>query len=246
MSKLSIEKVLSGSPIAPIKKQKIVKDPKLTVNKLGEYVEAGGRRRNTILKTIKYPDENVFASSSYKDARQAIKSYFINNFDDDILLNFISKMQAKTAGSQHDTKMIKSEIEAAKKVLSSTSINKKYTYRSYEGPNIKLNINGVEISVLPDLVAIETRGGKTIHGGVKLHLSKSSSNNVDVNENIATILHHYSSTDIDFSKHDVKPKMCISYDVHKDTFIECPKAVKSRFADISAECSTIAAVWPTI
>jgi len=56
------------------------KKPKVSANKLGEYMSASPSRRNEIVKNQKYPKGYVV--TRYNDARRAIIDYFLNGRGD--------------------------------------------------------------------------------------------------------------------------------------------------------------------
>ena len=69
------------------------KSPHISVNKLGEFLVSTSKKQRSILKGFKYPNENKFTYTAHQDAREAIKNYFINDFDEDILIDCIEHLK---------------------------------------------------------------------------------------------------------------------------------------------------------
>lgn len=82
------------------------KKPKMTVNKLGEFLTANPARQRKILELLKYPKDNKFASTSYSEAREAIKKYLLSGFEEQIILDSISALSGKEASSDYQLGMI--------------------------------------------------------------------------------------------------------------------------------------------
>lgn len=117
----------------------IIESPRLTVNTLGEYLVARPKRQRKILQQLKYPKENTFSASAYKEAREAIKSYFISGFEEEIIQNCITALQSNldSARSDYHENMLNSQIEALEAVLDSDNIDDSFEYIKYEGENEK-------------------------------------------------------------------------------------------------------------
>lgn len=147
--------------------------------------------------------------------------------------------------------MLNAQIEALDKVLESKSIaciDDSFEFVDYNGENERLIIEGVEISVYPDLLVKSTVRKNNYFGVMKIHLSKNANSDGDGGQYIATMLHQYVSLGfIDIPKgHTLRNTNFISYDVFTDAFIECPKSIKRKLDDIKAGCQNIVAIWDTI
>lgn len=224
--------------------------PKMTVNKLGEYLVANQHRQRQILDQLKYPKENVFGATYYEDARQIIKSFFKDSFNEDIILDGIEKLKETECSNDYQKNRIKSNISSLELVLSSKSIidiEDNIEFIDYDGDNTRLIIEGVEISVYPDLIVKSQTRKNNYFGALKIHLSKNGNSDFNGGQYIGAMLHQYA---LDFIKapdgYTVRNTNCISYDVFSDTFVKCPVGVKTKFKDIEAGCKNIVAIWDSI
>jgi hypothetical protein len=227
-------------------KKEGIATPKMTINKLGEYIVANPKRQRRILEQLKYPEENRFGAVAHQEAREAIKQYFVNNFDDTFIHSCIADLHTKTATNDFQQALITSSIEGLEKVLDSEVINKDLEYDFYTGSNPKLNINGVEISVFPDLIVKSKVRGKEYAGALKLHLSKNSVITDEGNKYIGAMLHNFGTLHIESSTNPIRCENFISYDIFKDVFVECPRSIVTRMDHIEACCLNIVAIWASI
>ena len=224
---------------------KTVDQPKITVNKLGEFLVSSPKRQRSILEALKYPSDNKFLFTGYNDARKAINDYIINDFDERILIDMIEKLES-LVGDEKDN-FTDSSIKALTIVLESNTLSDSgFTFLPYDGDNPKMTIEGVEISVYPDfIVNYESRGNEYI-GAAKVHLSRSGRFGDEGAKYISTILSKFTQDHIDKSGRTVKNTACVSYDVFTDSLIDCPKSIVRRWQDIEAGCKNIVAIWDSI
>lgn len=220
--------------------------PKMTVNKLGEYLVASPTRQRRILEQLKYPKENKFGAVAHSDAREAIKQYFIKGFDENVIKNCIESLESKIPANDYQAIMNAASIEALEAVLSCEIINSDFEYHPYIGSNPKLDIKGVELSIYPDLIVKCKSKGTIQFGGLKLHLSKSSSITEEGNKYEAALIYKFLDENREGEIAELKAACCISYDIFQNTFIECPKSVKIRLDNIEAGCLNIVAIWDSI
>lgn len=220
-------------------------NPKITVNKLGEFLTATPKRQRKILEAIKYPGENKFMFTGYNEARRAIKNYVLNDFNEDILLECINEFEEKTEEERDN--FTDSTIDALTIVLESNEITDTgFTFLPYEGSNPKLIIEGVEVSVNPEfIVHSETSKGKYI-GAAKFHISRSGHYGEEGGKYISAILHAFVEEHIDLDGRTLRNTNCVSYDVFTDSLIECPNSIVRRWEDIQAGCQNIQAIWGSI
>lgn len=232
------------------KRTKARATPYITVNKLSEFIISNPQRQRAILKQLKYPAESVFASTAYKDSREAIKKYFINGFDTEILFDCISNLKETIPNSDHHAKMIKSEIESINYVLAFLLLEdnfENWEFEEYTGDNEKLDIKGVQVSVNPDLIIKSTIRNRNNFGLFKLHISKSYALHEDSGEYVANVLHHYGKTVMKIPDgYNLNPAHCISFDVFTESVVCCPKSVRRKFNIIESACQNIAGLWDSI
>lgn len=225
--------------------------PKMTINVLGDFLVSKPHQQRKLLEALKYPKENKFRSAYYEEARRGIKDYFLNGFDEEILFSVIAELEEIDPSNDYQESRLNNNIASIDEVLESdnvSTISEKFEFEAYSGNNEKVVIEGVEISVYPDLIIKSNIRGSDYFGALKIFFSKKENDDVVKSQQyVAAMLHHYASNFIEMPK-GFSPRNAnsISYDVFADSFIESPAHVKTKFRDIEAGCKNIAAIWDSI
>lgn len=216
-------------------------EPKISLNKLGEYLDATPARRRRIVQD--QIDPKTFIAARYSDAREEISVYLATNkLNDEQLINAASNLR----NQQHESKFI-----AQDKSLSADAIDDFLEIADQVGADgyklekgsaseqVSMNISGVIISVRPDVYV--KNDNNEIVGAIKLHFPKSNPLNEKSSEYIATCLRVYLEGKYDASKIDYK--LCTVVDIPSGSVVNAPKATKKRMQDITAACEEIEARW---
>src|SRR5680860_437992 len=74
---------------------KVNKEPRFSVNKLGEYLTAKPSRRKRIIEDQKYP-KPFQGTVGYKEAREAIIKYIIKDYNLEILSDAVKLLKKST------------------------------------------------------------------------------------------------------------------------------------------------------
>lgn len=226
--------------------KKLEKKPKMTVNKLGEYLIANPARQRRILEQLKYPLKNKFGAVAHSEAREAIKKYLINEFDENIINDCIGFLKDREGGSDHLKNMDRSSILMLKHILDSENLeHEKFNYEPYAGDNPKIFVQDVEVSIYPDIIVHSTARGINNVGALKIHLGKAVLTE-EGGKYIAAILWKFTDEFIVDNNQSNKADHNISYDVFSDSFIGCPASVTKRWQVIEAGCKNIIAIWDSI
>lgn len=220
--------------------------PKITVNKLGEFIIANPARQRRILEQLKYPKDNSFGFG-YEGARDAIKDYLIKEMDDSCIDDCVAALELKDPRNEWQEGQIDSSIEVLRMVQDTALFEDlKMEFSAYAGDNPKMIIKGVSVSVYPDLIVKSEYRGEHYIGGMKIHFSRTNPVGEEGAKYIAAILHQFTERNLTSKKHSAKPSNSLSYDVWTESLVSCPKAVKRRWDDIEASCLNIAAIWESI
>lgn len=226
------------------KPRKIIEKPRISVNKLAEYLEAHADRRKKIVQDAKYPAGYITAR--YKDAREAIKDYIRGVSDEDAILSRIDEFESAIPDSDWQENDNASSAEALKFLLDTDiSCWEEFEIEPFEGENTLIEISGVGISVHPDLVVRMTDGASALVGLIKLHLAKNNELSEESQKIVAILLYQFAGQFIaDETDGEIAtPKCCISFDVFRRRSEYCPTAVKMRVRKIETACEEIALWW---
>lgn len=227
---------------------KVVKQPRISLNKLGEYLHANPARRKKIVEDAKYPVN--FIRTRYSYARTVIQEYFSSNFDENILDEGIDNLINKRVESEFEENDRDCSIEALEAVsfIDMTELidTTKLSISIYRGENRMLNISGVDVSVKPNLIIRGKYRGSKVVGAIKIHISKNHRLNNQSAADIANILRNFLEENVVEEDEKVEPKFCISMDVFDKSFEPAPKAFKRRIKYAVSACEEIALWWNKI
>jgi hypothetical protein len=221
------------------------KEPRISVNKLAEYLQASTVRRKQIVKDAKYPPS--YQTTRYKDARNTMKNYLLNG-DEDPVLELIDKLDLiEEFDSDFQEQDNRLSIEALESLLTADiSVFEGYELRHYGGDNPYVNIKGVDISVNPDMLIYYSLEGTSYVGALKLHVSKSNILSIESQKIVAVMLYNF--VDAHEARADIIPdsRVCFSFDVFNKTIESCPSSRKLRLKNIEVACEEIALWWDKI
>jgi hypothetical protein len=221
--------------------------PRLSVNKLGEYMTAKAGRQNKILYDAKYPEDYVVAF--YRDAVEAISKSIVDGLEDASQLErAIARLQAKRPNTVFESRQIKGNVDAIETfidMMGSIDLGG-FTARlgSHTAPH--LVVNGVNVSVRPEVTLHrQKRNGEQLVGAIKLHFPKSFPLSEVAGEYIAACVQlfcrdHLAEQGASSHEH------CFVIDMAGAKVHPGVKAIKARTRDVEDYCRQIAAIWPTI
>lgn len=217
-------------------------NPKISVNKLGEYLTATPARRKRIVEDQQNP--KAFIAARYTDAREAIVDYVSGGMTNDAkLLNTAVNLRAEVGGtefSENDRKASADAIENFLDAAEDLHIEGLAAMPGEETAQSTLQVADVNISMRPDILLKSTNGGEIV-GAVKLHFSKTNPLTKKGAEYVATALRVHLENQNPEAKID--PKKCIVVDIATENVVNAPKAFKKNMNDISAACEEIKARW---
>lgn len=226
---------------------KLPKPPRISVNKLCEFMTAKGARQRQILKDQKYPTD--YKGMYYKEASEAIASALASSLED---LSPIEK-QVKLLAQQTPTKIgaqrrVAANIDALETfmgMLDDIDLEGIDTQLGEQSP-AKLTVHGVEISVRPEvLLTKKGKSGAQIVGALKLHFPRTFCLNEDSAGTVSAILQEWSKIHLADAGACFGP-LCPVIDVGSRKVYPGIKATKARMNDVEASCQNIAALWPSI
>ncbi|HEY4061167.1 MAG TPA: hypothetical protein VGM30_04665 [Puia sp.] len=230
-------------PIGPYKIP-TAKKPRISVNKLAEYLESTSSRRKKIVTDAKYPQEYV--TTRYKDAREHIKRYVCKGVDEDAILLVIDAFNSTVPETdfQKQDNDLSAEVLALMLDMDLGSLSN-FDLKPFEGNNDLLEIAGVDVSVNPDLLITKDNGAETYVGAGKLHLSKSNQLSDESQKIVGVLLYRFTE---DFIIPTIEnslalPKLCFSIDLFAQTIECCPSSTKMRLRKIEDACEEIALWW---
>jgi hypothetical protein len=217
--------------------------PRISVNKLGEYMTATPLRRRRIILDQQRP--RAFIVPRYTEAQDAIVKYLVGDQrDESILLGEIERLNLAPSATAWEEQRKRLCSEALARFVEMTDKINLTGLAVARGGNDqqRLVVDGVEISVRPEVIVQGVnRHGEPVTGALKLYFSKTIPLNEDAGEYVATVLYQY--LDQQTGPGNAEPKLCQVVDVFGGRVFAAPRATARRRRDVIAACEEIRRAW---
>lgn len=225
--------------------QEVRLHPRISANKLGEYLVSPPLRRQCIIERQKYPCSYIGAY--YEPARSVIVDFIGGVIDRAELL---ARAEQIVAGPHESTYAMHKSHGCAAAILRFLDLEPRLDLRGMKPVlverHVKLDVEGVDVSVYPDVV-LEGHDAKlrpTV-GAIKLHFPKSHPHTEASAQYVATLLRMYAKLAM-AERGRVNEDACIVVDVFAGRVLSAPRGYRRRWRDIGAACDEIRRVWPTV
>lgn len=221
-------------------------EPRISVNKLAQYVTSKAARQNQILRTAKFPPDYITAY--YREAGEAIAKFLAGDMQESSVLdNAVSLLSQKVASNIYETRRVAGNIDAIE------TFSHLLDDIDYAGATGKLGLqkaphlifNGVEISVRPEVTLHSNGKTGPLVGGLKLHFPKTEPLDEEQASYITSVMHTFCQHHLwkDGQPHAAH---CLVIDLASGKVYPGVKSTKQKMKDVANACSQIAALWPGV
>jgi hypothetical protein len=229
--------------------------PRISANKLGEYLVSPPLRRRDIIERQKYPC--TFIGAYYEPARAAIVDLLLGRIDREGLLRRTEAL----VSAEHASRWAHHQAHGcADAVLRFLDLEPDLDLHGMTAVHVPehdaLDVQGVRVSVYPDLVleGVDHRGRPQV-GAIKLHFPKAHPHTETSAEYVATLLrvHAREALGAAGDQHEgpsktvrgtVREDACLVIDVFARRIVGAPHGYLRRWRDIGAACEEIRRAWP--
>lgn len=225
--------------------QEVRLHPRISANKLGEYLVSPPLRRQCIIERQKYPCSYIGAY--YEPARSVIVDFITGVVD---RAGMLQRAEQIVCGPHESTYALHKAHGCAEAILRFIDLEPRLDLRGmtpvYIERHDKLDVEGVDVSVYPDIV-LEGRDDKqrpTV-GAIKLHFPKSHPHTEASAQYVATLLRMHATLAMS-ERGRVNEDACIVVDVFAGRVLSAPRGYRRRWRDIGAACEEIRRAWPTV
>lgn len=220
--------------------------PRISVNKLGEYLVSPPLRRHDILERQKYPLDLV--ASYYEPARRLLVDFLLGAIGRASVLGIVGTWtEGSTWSRPFDQRRARGCADAVLRFLADLPGLDFHGLRPVTVDLIPtLHLEGVTVSIKPDLMlrGVDARG-RTTYGAVKLHFPKAHPVSEVSAQYVATLLKVHLREAFGRAVR-IDPECCIAVDVFRGTKVTAPRADRRRLRDVAAACQEIRRVWPQV
>lgn len=223
-------------------------DPRISVNKLGEYAATdNAARRRRIVRDQKKPKDYI--TPFYTDAQDFLADFLLDGGKKDQALlqkaEEFHNADASTPWWENKNQANADALVAFYEMADDLDLSE-YGLRRGDPKPPKLDVQGVLISVRPELLLISSnRSGALIEGAVKLYINKNHPMSDEAGSYTATMLHQFVDT------HPLMDgfcdyRSCYVVDVFAQRVFKAPRSFKQRRESIEAACEEIRRAWPEL
>lgn len=220
------------------------KKPYISINKLGEYMQASPARRQAIVKQMK--EDKDWSKAYYQAIYSVIPKYIRNGYDSSILENSITDIKKRVVNSDWEKRDRDNSIIALEALID-TEFPDLSDYEFVKDlPKLdKIIVGGVIVGIKPDIY-LRNKYSKKI-GALKTHVQKTEANQLNENSRqyVATLIKQAFFLE-DYKQKDVDSNACISIDVFAKSFSVAPSSYVKRVKDLEASCKEISLWWDAV
>lgn len=219
------------------------KAPRISVNKLGEYMTATPLRRRRIILDQQQP--KTFIVPRYTEAQDAITRYLVRGKQDaGRLASEIERLTLAPSATEWEAQRKRLCVAALERFLDVASEIDLRGQTATAGGNDqpRLQVGGIDVSVRPEVILHgTTRSGEPVCGAIKLYFSKTIPLSPEGGEYVATVVHQFVDTLVDPGQAD--PRLCRVVDVFGGRVFTAPRAIALRRRGVWAACEEIVRAW---
>lgn len=220
--------------------------PRISLNKLCEFMTASIPRQRRILRDQKFPAD--YLRVFYREAQEAVASCIASGLEDVVAverqIDILNQKSPDTVGAQRRLASNVDALESFLRMLDSVDLSGAQP-RLAPNDAPKLMVRNVQISVRPEiLLSTEGRSGPLV-GAVKLHFPRTNPLNEQAAGYVSAVLQEWCAVHMQDEGQASGPLCCVA-DIGSETFYGGVRATRQRMRDIEEACETIAALWPTI
>jgi hypothetical protein len=221
--------------------------PRISVNKLAEYVLSKGGRQRQILRDQKFPTD--YKGMYYREASEAVSTCLASSLENTAVLSRTVKMleqqKPEKIGTQRRLTANIDALEVFESMLDDIDFKEADPELGAHAPP-KLKIQNVLVSVRPQIILRGTgKGGQKLVGATKVHFSRTFPLTEESAGYVSAVVQSYCDAFL-VKNDDLFGPFCSVIDIGSQTVYPGVKSITARLKDIAAECRNIAALWPTI
>jgi hypothetical protein len=221
--------------------------PRISVNKLGEYMTATPSRRRRIIEDQKRPRDYIVPR--YTEAQDVIVAYLTaGTHVNGSLLEAIERLGNSPAASEWDEQrrnLCAEAIQSFLDLVDDLDLDG-LDLRAGNNGQSRLLIAGVEVSIRPELTIIRAGASRNpASGAFKLYFSKTNPLGEESGAYVGTMVHHF----VDEYPMGCEPadhRLCRVIDVFARRVYAAPRSFIRRRSEIQAACMEIARAWPDL
>jgi hypothetical protein len=215
----------------------------LSLNQVAEFQGATDAVKKRIIKQQLKP--NPFKIQWYQLTRASIRRSIALKGDLQPIFNGIQRLMQKAPSKPRQVSERAVSIEALNRYIQMKlpQLLRDFDYTILKPPVKSIMIEDVEIIVAPDLVIRGEIRGKTVIGGLKIHISKHKPFELKESNLVSSILYKYLAEKVAQEDELVLPELCFALDVFGQRIVNAPKNSNVIIQEVRMICEQVKQFW---
>lgn len=218
------------------------KQPKVSINSFVEFMSASDRRKRSIVKQQKHP--STIQVAPYATARAALRKFIKDDYDLELIVEAIEKLQHRDQSTQWRRQDTKNSIDALRHFMIMNFPSRVSKIKcSFAKSFIKdCYIDDVLIMISPDLIMRWEIDGVKYIGAVKFRLSQKRLD-FSGGHNAATLISHYLKTTVAQEDEIVDLSHCLYVDIFSENIYRAMGDLTHPIEEIRKACKEYSKLW---
>ena len=217
---------------------------KISINPLIDFFKGTEAKKRRVIKNQKEP--SVIIVGWHQTSRACIKKSLSQNGDKSPIIEGSNRLKSKVVEKPRQVQNKFVSLEGMQRYLNIEipQMLKNHNLNIIKKRPIKSTfINGVEITVSPDIIFTMDYKGEKYIGGVKIHLSKGNVFDNKELKIVATVLNKYISEIAEDYGAIPLPEICYSMDVFGERIVSSSNKPERILIQIESICDEIKRFW---
>ena len=216
--------------------------PRVSINPLIEFMSASDRRKRSIVKQQKNP--STIQVAPYATARAALRKFIKDDYDLELIVEAIEKLQHRDQSTQWRRQDTKNSIDALRHFMIMNFPSRVSKIKcSFAKSFIKdCYIDDVLITISPDLIMRWEIDGVKYIGAVKFRLSQKRLD-FSGGHNAATLISHYLKTTVAQEDEIVDLSHCLYVDIFSENIYRAMGDLTHPIEEIRKACKEYSKLW---
>lgn len=216
---------------------------KISLNQLAEYSGASDATKRRIIRQQINPDP--FRVPWYQRTKAGIKRCIALKGDLSPVLEAIRIIESQPATTRWQVNNRNVSLEALKRFIKIKMpvLLRNLDFQVIRPENRSILLSEVDVIVAPEIVLKGKQNGKTVYGGVKLHISKNKPFDLRKSQYVASVIYKYLKDVVAGSKDVVLPELCLCLDVFNERLVPATGNVEEDLQQLRELCNEIKTLW---
>lgn len=216
----------------------------ISLHPLTEFVYATSSKKKRIIREQK--KANLFTAPLYRTVKSVLPKFFIKNFDKEILIDAIERLQRGDQSTTWKRNNVENSILALRHFIAMNFPKEFEKIRCQFFTKLACKecfLNGVVVRVAPDVVFRWGTNGQKFIGGIRFHIGKTKPLANNVARLRASMLSYYLREIIAEDDEIVNNEFCFCVDIIHENIVIAPKDISLDITLLNRACREIIDLW---